>query len=178
MVINLSANNINPRYPEYLEYLHAHISNVNKAWDEVLCPYIESSNMINGYNFNIEDISRQIATHDKSKYTLTEFIPYLNHFYPCEGYEDISLEYDKAWLHHQQHNSHHWQNHVLIKDSGVTLPLDMNFNDICEMLCDWHSFSYVNSDSTAYNWYQNNKDKMLLSSNTCQILESMIDIFK
>ena len=44
------------------------------------------------------------------------------------------------------------------------------------MLCDWHSFSYKNSESTANKWYNDNKDKMLLSDNTKKIIENILKL--
>ena len=56
--------------------------------------------------------------------------------------------------------------------------MDMPIIDVFEMLCDWHSFSLKNPESTAYSWYQSNKNKMILSDNTRKLVEKHIDLFK
>lgn len=167
-------SDMNPRYNEYLDYLCDHISNVNRSWRVILRPYLMSRMALS----QITSLDRQIDIHDTSKYDYIEFIPYLNHFYPHKDYPDDSLSYDMAWLHHQKFNPHHWQYYVLVKDSGEVEALDMPFESIVEMLCDWHSFSYTDLGNTAYQWYINNNDKMILSKNTIQILDNLITLFK
>lgn len=81
---------------------------------------------------------------------------------------------DYAWLHHQNTNPHHWQYYVLIRDNSKTTLLDMPFEYICEMLCDWHSFSKKDPTSTATNWYSKNKDRIMLSDNTRQVVEKLL----
>lgn len=45
------------------------------------------------------------------------------------------------------------------------------------MLCDWSSFQYVvDKNSTANNWYQKNKNKMVLSDSTRQTIEELLKI--
>ncbi len=166
--------NINPRYPEYLEYLHQHISNVNIAWKSVLRPKVATLTSDEELSY----IDKCILMHDKSKYDRIEFIPYLNHFYPHLDYPDCTSDYDFAWLHHQNINPHHWQYYVLIKDCGDIDILDMPLSYVCEMLCDWHSFSYKDLESTAFNWFKSNSDNMMLSNNTLDIIYKLIDVLK
>lgn len=166
--------NINPRYNEYLDYLNDHISNVNRAWRTILRPYLMNELTAS----QITNLDCQIDIHDRSKYDDIEFIPYLNHYYPHPDYPDDAESYDMAWLHHQKSNPHHWQYYVLIKDSGKIQPLDMPFDSIVEMLCDWHSFSYKDPTSTGYAWYKDNQHKMILSTNTQKIVNDLIVVFK
>lgn len=56
--------------------------------------------------------------------------------------------------------------------------MNMALSSIFEMLCDWHNFSLRNPESTAYTWYKNNKDKMILSDETRTTVEQYIDYFK
>lgn len=46
------------------------------------------------------------------------------------------------------------------------------------MLCDWHSFSAKEKDSTAYAWYKENGPKMILSDNTRKLIDKYINYFK
>ena len=64
------------------------------------------------------------------------------------------------------------------RDSGEQVPLDIPEKYVIEMLSDWHSFSKKNPESTAYKWYNDNKDKMILSENTIKLIEKYIDLLK
>ncbi len=88
--------------------------------------------------------------HDLSKFRLSEFIPYANHFYgEKEGikkgrnksgyykpYDTGNLFFDYAWLLHQKRNPHHWQYWILPKDDGGIKIFDMPLIYKKEMLCD------------------------------------------
>lgn len=163
---------------EYDEYLKNHISGVQQAWRD--CFYDKLSDILDGVT--LKEISDQIANHDDSKYGSEEYTPYLNHFYPPEGKtgEDFRKEFDVACLHHYHNNPHHWNYWVLNddedKDKGRVL--DMPEKYVIEMLCDWHSFSLKDSNSTAYNWWNKNKEKMNMTDNTIKLVEKYIDYVK
>lgn len=152
---------INPRQGEYFEYLNNHIGGVKKAWEQFLKPVI-----LEQCPEELQDCERAITTHDASKYEDDEFLAYCNYFYPCEGFEKDDDAFDLAWLIHQHRNPHHWQHWVLMRDSGEKKPLDMPISEIVGMCCDWHSFTWKDPKSTAKNWYETNKDKMVLSDFT------------
>lgn len=168
---------INTRGSEYNEYIQAHVQGVVDSWEQFLKPYLIQHNHSQD---EIDAAEAQILDHDKSKWSTDEYPAYLEHFYPADGSkpddDKDDPEFDKAWLHHIHVNSHHWQHHVLIRDSGETVPLDMSDFDIWEMLCDWHSFSRRDEKSTAKYWWDENKDKMTLSDNTIQVVESLINV--
>lgn len=163
---------LNPRKNEYYQYLNDHIGGVISSWNTILKPYLES----NDYDPEVIDLAEShIIEHDLSKLEDDEFIPYCNHFYPVDGeFDNDETAFDLAWLHHQNVNPHHWQYWVLIKDSGEIIPMDMPLDYICEMLCDWHSFSYKDPNSTALSWYSDNKDHMKFSENTRKIVDDLI----
>lgn len=163
---------INPRYPEYDEYLTNHINGVKRAWQEILKPVMETE-----YD-NIDYIDNVVAQHDASKYELDEYTAYCNYFYPSPGYEKDQDAFDLAWLLHQHRNPHHHQHWVLIRDEGEKHPIDMPLEYVCEMLCDWHSFSLKDPESTAYNWWNGHRDEMVLSENTINLIESLIEYMK
>ena len=170
----------NPRFREYLEYIDAHRIGVVRSWVELLMPYLDKhyQDIDSGEKLDLQDIDKTIQAHDTSKYEDDEFIAYCNYFYPSEGFEKDEAAFDVAWLLHQHKNPHHPQYWVLLRDSGELVALDMEFKYICEMLCDWHSFSLRDEKSTAYSWWQDNKSKMVLSDNTIKIVEELIDVFK
>ena len=93
--------------------------------------------------------------------------------------EDIvKQDFDVAWLHHQNCNPHHWQYWILRRDEGKEAVIDMPVKYIIEMLCDRHSFSRKDNNSTAYKWYYSNIDKIKISENTRKIVEKYIGFFK
>lgn len=168
------------REDKYYDYLKGHIGNVQKSWFEILRPYVVENNAM--LDDELMNIDRQMSAHDTSKYSEEEFVPYLNHFYPEDGSKvDESKDdpqFDAAWLHHIHSNPHHWQHWLLRRDSGETVALPMRYVDILEMLCDWHSFSAKNPESTAYKWYYDNKDKMMFNSESQEVVEELVEVFK
>lgn len=173
--INNISNNLNVN--KYLQYLSNHINNVNNAFNSI------KSILIRRYDKTfIKKLETQISEHDASKYSDYEFNQYLHHFYPEKNHietDEEKTEYDLAWLHHQNSNPHHWQYWVLIKDDNANIiPLDIPENYIIEMLCDWHSFSIKDPINTAENWYLQNEDSMILSTNTREIITNLLPLFK
>lgn len=164
---------LNPRSPEYLQYLDDHISNVKYSWYNMLKP----SMLEDGYDQqDLADAEMCIENHDLSKYDDDEFDAYCNYFYsdPKNGFSKNSKAFDEAWLNHIHKNPHHWQHWVLLRDSGEIEPQDIPMKYICEMLCDWHSFSGKDPNSTASAWYKSNKSKMKLSDKTRRIVEKLL----
>jgi len=166
-------SSMNNRIKQYDEYLDQHIANVNKSL-EVLLPHLQKdfdSDLIN-------KIKDNCMNHDKSKYEEDEYYPYLDWFYPVEDKDKSQNEFDLAWLKHQHRNPHHPQHWVLRRDSNEEVILDMPVEYIIEMLCDWHSFSAKNPESTAWSWYEDNSDNMLLSDNTRKVIKKYIKYLK
>jgi len=165
---------MNPRKGEYYQYLHDHIEGVKTAWSNFLKPAMLELD----YDPELfEKVDKLVQDHDKSKYEDVEFIPYCNYFYssPKDGFSKNSKEFDGGWLHHLHNNPHHWQYWVLLRDTGEVEPQDMPIEYICEMLCDWHSFSSKDPDNTAFNWYKSNKSKMKHSDKTTKEVEKLIE---
>ena len=164
---------VSDRSEEYYKYLENHIDGVKKSYESI------KDDLLTIVDFNeheLDELEHKINNHDASKYDDVEFYPYLHHFYPSKAGADNEALYDEAWNHHQKCNDHHWQYWILQKDSGEQKILDMPLNCIIEMLCDWSSFKYNNPKSTAKNWYDNNKDKMLLSDNTKNKIEELLEM--
>lgn len=177
----------NPRYKEYLEYLDDHIGAVIKAWEDVLRPALERSRDEELLNIlDLDKIGLQVYNHDRSKYSEEEFTAYCNHWYPPDG-SDVNhdqnkpegdKDYDYAWLHHRNNNPHHFQYWVSFEDDGAPIPLDMPLNYICEMLCDWHSFSRNEDEQTAYDWWIDNKESFIMSDETIKWVDKLIEYMK
>ena len=161
----------------YREYLSKHREGVREAYYNILLPILEDEGIDNSL---LETIDSIIDNHDSSKYESVEFIAYRNYFYDPEGHpRSHNEEFNKAWNHHQKCNPHHWQYWCLIND--VDEPqlesLDMPLEYIIEMLCDWQSAGNYYGN-TAYDWYSKQKDRMMLSENTRNIVEKYIEYFK
>lgn len=155
----------NPREGEYYDYLNQHISGVQMAWEQFLAPVVEEL-----YPDEYVECCKAVAEHDASKYSADEFDAYCDYFYPSEGYPKDQNAFDRAWLHHQNLNPHHWQYWILIRDEGQLVPMDMPLSEIIGMVCDWHAFSLRDRESTAAKWYEQNKDKMILSDLTREMV--------
>ena len=166
---------VSNRRNEYEEYLEQHISGVKQAYEEFKDKLLTETDLTVE---ELSDLDNQIAEHDASKYEDEEFYPYLYHFYPSDAAPDNKESYDAAWNHHQKHNPHHWQYWILYKDSGSIVVLDMPEKYVIEMLSDWHSFSKKDPSSTAYSWWTNNREKMVMSDNTIALVEKYIEYFK
>lgn len=166
----------NPRKDEYILYLTDHIGNVYRYWNEVLKPALEENMPDCVTEDDIIYCDMVIVRHDASKWEPEEWGPYLNHFYPAEGFEDDEAEYDRAWLHHLHNNPHHWQHWGMVNDDGSFKALDMPVGEILHMLCDWSSFSAHDPDSTGKAWYSENGDKMTLSDKTREIVDELIEL--
>ncbi len=160
---------------KYIDYIKRHRASILKSWKNILYPALLTES-----DYDVElltDIEILINCHDESKFKSDEFDAYCNYFYPSEESVKDEEAFNKAWFLHQRRNPHHWQYWCLIKDSGKIIPLDMPIKYICEMLCDWSSFQFVvDKNSTANNWYQKNKDKMVLSDSTRQTVEELLKI--
>ena len=169
----------NPNSIIYSEYIYTHVTNVIRSWNEILLPALEAHMDEFGIDeSDLELISSILEDHDASKSEEPEWTAYLNHFYPTDEFPNDEEKFDYAWLHHQHHNGHHWQHWILVRDEGNLYPMDMPFSEICNMICDWHSFSAKNEDNTAYDWYQQQGDKMILTNYTRDMVEKLVEYMK
>lgn len=159
---------------EYDLYLQEHKANVKKGliWlrenlPEVLKPAGSYS-----------DLSWQIEmAHDLSKDDLEEYGPYDRYFYGKNRSYEVVNDFRYAWLRHIHLNPHHWQHWVLINDdpNEGELIMDMPYNYIIEMICDWWAFSWEAENLTEiFKWYDEHKDYMKLSDKTRGAVEDIL----
>jgi hypothetical protein len=145
-----------PEIATYLGYLDRHRKFVREAAQEL-------------------GVSDRGVKHDLSKYEPDEFKAYAEYFYG--EWRDRNLNpvpahiqdgFDYAWLLHQKRNDHHWQYWVLREDSGAAKPLAMPELAVREMVADWVGAGRAihGMQSNALDWYNKNKDKMVLHSDT------------
>lgn len=157
---------------QYDSYLSNHINNVKKGLDWMI------ENIPEIFKIDPISLSMIISHHDESKYSDEEYFAYCEYFYG-EKTPEVEDEFDLAWLHHQHNNPHHWQHWLLREDDGDMKALEMPEIYIIEMVCDHWAFSWAKNDLyEIFNWYKENKPKMLLHPNTQQRYEEILDKLK
>lgn len=157
---------------QYDAYLKEHCANVRKGfyWIRKSLPEILIDIPGVDYEWNI-------LLHDDTKTIPCEYDPYDEYFYGKKK-KDTEKKFRYAWLQHIHTNEHHWQHWVLITDDGrpSIIALDMPYECIIEMICDWWSFSWKSGDLfEIFGWYEENKKIMKLSKRTRETVENILD---
>lgn len=151
--------------------------------------WFKSGNCKTGLDIFIHGI-----THDLSKFTPHEFIPYAKWFYgkygvECknyiskwenhiekpDGYWDklkklnkiCKLDFDYAWLHHYKRNKHHW-NHWYSPISNKCENIPDKY--IIQMILDWKAMG-MKFNNTPQEYYLNNYNEIKLTNETRMNLE-------
>lgn len=160
---------------EYDRYLAQHKSNVQKGYRWI------AENLPDLFYDGI-DYDWQIGfCHDTSKSTPDEYDAYDAYFYGNNKSYAVVQAFNYAWLHHIHNNPHHWQFWILVNDDpneGMVI-MDMPYNYIIEMICDWWAFSWVSGNlSEIFNWYDQHKDYMKLSDQTRKTVEDILSKIK
>ena len=159
---------------EYDLYLEGHKENVFKGFEWI---HENLPKVLEGCNYGA--LEQQIRyDHDASKSELDEYVAYDRYFYGGNRSSKVVRDFNYAWLEHIHRNPHHWQHWVLINDeveSGI-IALDMDYNYIIEMICDWWSFSWSKGDlREIFKWYDEHKGHMKLSAKTRKIVENILE---
>ena len=144
---------------EYCDYIEEHLLNVARAWDIVKRAYGQQLD-----DWSYWSIDELIKSHDISKMSHAEFIPYQQKFFPVDGDppEDMSLpegiiipsEFGPALAHHYDHNPHHWENWA----SKEWFPNEASIHLVC-MVCDWMAMS-MKFGGSIRQYYEENKQKI------------------
>jgi hypothetical protein len=132
--------------------------------------------------------------HDNSKFLPSEWKAYVNYYEdqyyninnrnlesPCrenpvwiDYKHNVEMAFDKAQNHHQNRNPHHWQ-YWLYKNSDVYVCTPMPESYIREMIADWQGINKANGyNGDIISWYAENKDKIVLYSQTRLRVEELI----
>lgn len=152
----------------YKKYIEEHRANVLKAYNWLV------ENAIIEPNFEWEAI---IYQHDMSKFSKYEFKAYEDYFYGKYRSSEVTAAFEEAWLHHIHSNPHHWNYWILVDDE--IKPLKMPEKYAVEMLCDWFAFSFKKGNLTEIlSWYEYNKNKMILHSETREFIENLLNKIK
>lgn len=126
-------------------------------------------------------LREQMRMHDTSKYSPAEYEAYDKYFYGNNKSYQVVEDFDYAWLMHIHSNPHHWQYFCLIQDDPDKdmKILDMPYNYILEMICDWWSFSWRKGNlNEIFDWYEERKDYIKLSDRTRIEVEYILDKIK
>lgn len=162
---------------QYDRYLAIHRINVKKGFDWIRENLPELIIDIPGV-----DYEWQIgAGHDASKDRPDEYEAYDKYFYGGNRSYQVVQDFDKAWLLHIHRNPHHWQHWVLINDEPKEgeIILDMPYNYIIEMICDWWAFSWANEDLTEiFRWWEEHEKCMKLSKVTRKTVVDILGSIK
>lgn len=159
---------------EYDLYLQEHRANVKKGliWiRENLPEVLEAAGKYSDLSWQI------IMAHDLSKDDQEEYDAYDVYFYGRNRSYEVMQNFRYAWLRHIHLNPHHWQYWVLINDDPDEgeIIMDMPYNYIVEMICDWWAFSWKAENLTEiFKWYDEHKDYMKLSDKTRKTVEDIL----
>ena len=156
---------------EYDQYLRRHKANVQKGLDwlkENLPEVLEKA----------EHLDWQIGiAHDQSKSDPEEYAAYDAYFYGRNRSYACVQNFRRAWLRHIHLNPHHWQHWVLINDDPKDgeICLEMPYNYIIEMICDWWSFSWNGGNlDEIFDWYNEHREHMKLEERTRERVEDIL----
>lgn len=124
----------------------------------------------------------RLIIHDWSKFSLSEWKPYVEAFYGPKLLSSNMLalrkdRFDKAWLHHQHKNPHHWQHYVLRKDDGAIKCIKIPEKFVREMVADWCGAGRaITGEWEVRDWYETNRHKILLHPATQIQVVALINI--
>lgn len=157
----------------YSGYIQEHRNNVKRAWCEANSSLTSKLRLS---STEMRMISERVEVHDGTKYHEDEFDAYRMKFYPAM--EDppqiiVDKNFNIAWLHHIHHNKHHWEHWVI--PALKNQPLDMDYMSIIEMLMDWKAMGYK-FNNTPRDYFEKNKDKMILSDYTIREIYNWLPI--
>jgi hypothetical protein len=124
----------------------------------------------------------QGIVHDWYKFLPSEWFPYVSQFgggiqtgRNKTGYykpEDTgNLAFEIAWLQHQRRSKHHWQSWCVPIAEGKVKAYDMPMKYRLEMVADWHGAGRAQHKPKVYDWWVDNKAKMVFHPDTSAWLE-------
>ena len=155
---------------KYDKLLEEHSKNVRKAFYWIRKSLPEILIDIPGVDYEL-----RILLHDDTKTVPSQYDAYDNWVF---GKRTAKVEeaYKYARLEHIQMNEHHWQHWIYIDSDAKLNVLDMPYECIIEMICDWWSFSWAADNLfLIFYWYDKHKDNIMMSDKTKEIVEDILD---
>lgn len=125
----------------------------------------------------------QLLLHDLSKFTPAELPHYGRQFF---GDKADPRGFARAWLHHQNHNPHHWEYWIPREghnqaegEARNDPPLVMPERFVREMIADWLGASRAYSGSwpkslETWSWFWGTRPKMRLHSETARLVDQVL----
>lgn len=156
---------------QYDLYLRKHKANVKTGYDwlQTNMPYLFEGKPSSSWQVEFN--------HDQSKSNPDEYEAYDAYFYGGNRSHAVVEAFRRAWLLHIHRNPHHWQHWILVNDDpneGEIL-LEMPYNYIIEMICDWWAFSWEKGNlSEIFSWYDDHKDYIKLAPKTRETVEDIL----
>lgn len=157
---------------QYDLYLQQHRANVYKGFEWIRENLPELLVNEDGAGWQTE------FAHDASKNEKDEYEAYDAYFYGGNRSYKVMENYRRAWLLHLHRNPHHWQHWVLINDDPKEgeIILDMPYNYILEMVCDWWAFSWSKGKLfEIFDWYDEHKAYIKLSNATRKAVDDILE---
>ena len=160
-------NPVSIKIIEYVNYIENHRDNVFTSWRLLQEPCKNMNFIYDDYLY--ERITENINNHDMSKYSEDEFIQYRKRFFPLTDAIKVQKDevFEKAWEHHKEYNSHHWQR----------VGIDGQIEDVVEMVCDWMAMGMKFGD-TAESYYLKNSDEIKLQDWQVSTIKEIFEAIK
>lgn len=154
---------------EYDKQLEIHSANIRKAFYWIRKSLPELLIDIPGVDYELN-----ILLHDDTKTVPSEYQAFDEYYYG-EHTKFTVQNYRLAYLEHIHRNPHHWQYWILINDDGTKINMDMPYEYIIEMICNWWARSWEEGDPyLIFAWYEENKSKIKLSKRTKDTVEDIL----
>lgn len=156
---------------KYDLYLEEHKNGVKEAYNWLKTNLPE---LVEGRD-NIEWLT--CIAHDASKTNPDEYEAYDAYFYGGNRSFGVVEEFNKAWLKHIHRNPHHWQHWVLINDDPENgeIVLDMPYEYVIEMICDWWSFSFRQGNlREIFKWWEEHEKYIKLNKSTRKVVVDIL----
>lgn len=158
---------------QYDAYLKKDNGNFRKAYHWIKKSAPEILKEIKGV-----DYSFLVDFHDDTKTIPDEYDAYDNYLF---GRKTKFSEQNKriAKLAHIHRNPHHWQHWVLLDETLGPTTMEMPYEYIVEMICDWWKHSWEKGDLfEIFDWYNANKNKIKLHKKSRDNVEEILSILE
>lgn len=153
----------------YMRYVQKHRIRMAEAYEEMLtCPEITNLG-----NEILIMLKQRVVFHDITKFKAEEFDAYRKNFFPIskKEKEDNLENFEKAWQHHYDNNSHHWQHRRHNTEFNKNDPEQVV--NVLENVCDWLAVGYTYKNRP-YQYYEKHKEKIELCPEEKEFFEYMI----
>lgn len=153
----------------YMRYVQKHRIRMADAYKEMLtCPEV-----MNLGNEVLIMLKQRVVFHDITKFKAEEFDAYRKNFFPIskKEKEDNLENFEKAWQHHYDNNSHHWQHRRHNTEFNKNDPEQVV--NVLENVCDWLAVGYTYKNRP-YQYYEKHKEKIELCPEEKEFFEYII----